>query len=192
MRDDMVHVVAAVIERDARFLLGKRSVTKKSAAGYWAPVVGRIEHGESEEQAVIREVREEVGLEVFPVEKIASFPNGDRSAIIHWWRTVIVGDALARPMNDEHSEVRWVSVAEMRSLYPMFAEDIEVFAQLSQWARKLSASRITPGSSDHPRGAWNERVRAQSALRLLGTRAPAKLGTPPACISAACGFTTQP
>src|SRR3954465_14236530 len=95
--ESMVHVVAAVIERDGRFLLGKRSVTKKSAPGYWAPVVGRIQNGESEEQAVVREVREEVGLVVSPIEKFASFPTGDRSAIIHWWRTILVGDALARP-----------------------------------------------------------------------------------------------
>jgi hypothetical protein len=47
-----VHVVAAVIGRRGRLLLGKRSLSKTSAPGYWTPIVGRIEAGESEEDAV--------------------------------------------------------------------------------------------------------------------------------------------
>ena len=38
-------VVAAVLERDGRFLLGKRNAHKK-AAGYWCPICGGVEPGE--------------------------------------------------------------------------------------------------------------------------------------------------
>lgn len=51
-----------VIIQDQRVLLGKRSLWKKKAPGYWCPVSGHIERGESEEASVIREASEEIGL----------------------------------------------------------------------------------------------------------------------------------
>lgn len=65
-------VVAAVIQKENKFLLGKRSLSKKSAPGYWCPVSGRIEPDETEQQAVVREVFEEVGLIVTASHKVAN------------------------------------------------------------------------------------------------------------------------
>src|SRR5206468_2424577 len=53
--------VVAVLQRAGRVLVVKRG-PEAVLSGYWAPLSGRIEPGESQEQAVIREVREEVGL----------------------------------------------------------------------------------------------------------------------------------
>lgn len=47
-----VQVVAAVIRDRNKFLLGKRSLSKKSAPGYWCPVSGKIEIGETEQEAI--------------------------------------------------------------------------------------------------------------------------------------------
>ena len=38
--------------------------------GYWAPPSGKVEAGESQEAAVIREVKEEVGVTIRPVRKV--------------------------------------------------------------------------------------------------------------------------
>ena len=53
-----VQVVAAVLIKDNKFLLGKRAMYKKSAPGFWCPVSGKIELNETEQQAVVREVFE--------------------------------------------------------------------------------------------------------------------------------------
>lgn len=125
-----VQVVAAVIKKENKFLIGKRALSKKSAPGYWCPVSGRVEANESEEEAVIREVLEEVGLDVKPKRKIGAFDTRDKSAIIHWWLVdVISGQPVLK--NDEHSELGWFSVFEMENLKNVFPEDIEIYKALS-------------------------------------------------------------
>ena len=123
-------VVAAVIERNGRFLLGKRSLAKQSAPGVWHAVCGRVELGESEAEAVRREVLEETGLLVTATEQVWQADTRDGLACIHWWRVELLDDRPARLLQDEHSELRWVSVREMRDLELVFAEDIALFARL--------------------------------------------------------------
>jgi 8-oxo-dGTP diphosphatase len=126
---EKTQVIAAVIEWNGKFLLGKRSTTKKSAPGYWCPVSGRIEDGETEQEAVTREVMEEVGLSVTPVEKLCDFDTRDGSARIHWWlMRILAGEATLK--NDEHTELTWVTVDEMASLQPIFEEDVSVFKRV--------------------------------------------------------------
>ncbi len=122
-------VIAAVIERSGKFLLGKRSLAKRVGPGHWCPITGRIEINETEAQAVVREVFEETSLLVNALVKVGSHETRDKSAIIHWWRVkIIAGEAKLN--NDENLELRWVSMEEMRVLTPMFEEDIAVFENL--------------------------------------------------------------
>ena len=119
-----------MIEKSGRFLIGKRSLPKKSAPGFWCPITGKIEDGETEEAAVVREVFEETGLSVEPVRKFAEFDTRDKSAHLIWWIVRIVGDEdVAR--NHEHTELRWVTIEEMRELRPIFEEDLGVFEKLA-------------------------------------------------------------
>lgn len=121
-----IDVVAAIIERSGRFLFGKRSPHKRSAPGYWCPISGRVEPGESQADAVVREVREETGLRVVAVEKVGECDTHDGSALIHWWRVRLEGEAPARLANDEHTELAWVTLEEMRRLEPVFLEDVAI------------------------------------------------------------------
>lgn len=124
-----VQVVAVVIKDQNKFLLGKRSLSKKSAPGYWCPVSGKIEIGEMEQEAVVREVFEEVNLVVVAKSKLGIFDTRDRSAMIHWWLVdVVSGEPSLK--NDEHSELRWFSISEMEILENVFSEDIELFKTL--------------------------------------------------------------
>jgi ubiquinone/menaquinone biosynthesis C-methylase UbiE/8-oxo-dGTP pyrophosphatase MutT (NUDIX family) len=121
-----IDVVAAIIERHGRFLFGKRSPHKLSAPGYWCPISGRVEPGESQAHAVEREVAEEVGLHVRAVEKVAECDTHDGSALIHWWRCDPLDDAPARLANDEHTELCWATIHELRRLEPVFVEDVTI------------------------------------------------------------------
>ena len=122
-------VVAAIIRQNNKFLLGKRAATKKSAPGFWSPICGRIEVNETPAQAVERVVLEEVGLVVQPIKQVAEFDTRDKSALILWWTVkVLVGEPQIK--NDEHSEIRWLSIDDMEKLDHVFSEDIELFRRI--------------------------------------------------------------
>lgn len=123
-------VVAAMIWRDGRFLVGKRSLEKRSAPGTWCAIVGGVEPGETQEGALRREVREETGLLVSALRWICQTDSRDGTARIHWWLAVPVGTSQQpRLANEEHSELRWASVEELRRLEPVFLDDVEIFAR---------------------------------------------------------------
>jgi 8-oxo-dGTP diphosphatase len=134
MQQAKVEVVAAIIERGGRFLLGKRSPHKRSAPGYWCTVCGGVEPGESRADAVVREVREETGLRVRALKEVAECDTHDGTALIHWWRVELLDDAPARLTNDEHSELGWFSIEEMKRLEPVFLEDIAILERVEPLA----------------------------------------------------------
>jgi len=61
--DKIVHVSAAVlVDRDGRVLLAQRPTGKK-LAGLWEFPGGKIESGETPEEALVRELQEELGID---------------------------------------------------------------------------------------------------------------------------------
>lgn len=57
-----VSIVAGLLCRDGRLLLGKRSIRRKAYPGVWDLPGGHVEVGETTEQALVRELREELGV----------------------------------------------------------------------------------------------------------------------------------
>jgi 8-oxo-dGTP pyrophosphatase MutT (NUDIX family) len=124
-----IDVVAVILERDGRFLLGKRSPHKLQAPDYWCPISGHLEAGESQAAAVVREVLEETGLRVAALDCVARCDTHDGRAVMHWWRVQPLDAAPAFLANDEHSALGWFSPEELRKLAPVFEEDIEILLQ---------------------------------------------------------------
>lgn len=129
-----VQVVAAIIEKDSRFLLGKRALHKKSAPGLWSPISGRIEAGETEAEAVVRECFEEIDLVVQAQRKIAEYDIDAGQARLHVWLVQITG-GQPHLKNDEHTELRWFSLNEIIHEKNMHEQDREVFLSLSASSR---------------------------------------------------------
>lgn len=123
-----VQAIVAVLQFEDKFLLGKRSPHKKSAPGYWCPVTGKIESGESETAAFSREVKEETGLLIKPLKKLCEINSRDGHIRLHWW----LGNAtsLNVTMNDEHTEMGWFTLNEIEQLFPIFHEDVELLRSL--------------------------------------------------------------
>ena len=118
-----------VIERDGKFLFGKRAHWKTVAPGYWCPISGHIEEGESEEEAVIREAQEEIGVSVIPLRKITESDTHDGKIRLHWWLTKIQAGEPAL-VSDENSQLRWVSPDQFFELKPSFEEDLAIIRDL--------------------------------------------------------------
>ncbi len=70
MKDGDYHltVLGVICRPDGKFLITQRALDKHWAAGWWEVSGGGVMAGETSEQAVIREVREETGLDVSNAE----------------------------------------------------------------------------------------------------------------------------
>jgi 8-oxo-dGTP pyrophosphatase MutT (NUDIX family) len=113
--------VVGLLRREDRFLVIRRS-PHVIGPGYWTPPSGRVEPGESEEDALRREMREELGVDVGPVEKVWECDTDDGAFRLHWWAARIVSGEL-RPEPSEVAEAGWVTPAEFLELEPTFAGD---------------------------------------------------------------------
>lgn len=105
----MTVVVAAAIERDGRYLAARR--TKPDwAAGRWEFPGGKVEPGESETAALVREIREELGVEISVGERVpGEWPLHD-DLVLHLY-VATVTDGEPQPL-DHHDALRWITPEE--------------------------------------------------------------------------------
>ncbi|NOS83861.1 MAG: NUDIX hydrolase [Ignavibacteria bacterium] len=127
MLSDLKDAVIIIIEKDCKYLFVKKSENTQGGK-YWAPVSGRVENNETQEEAVIRETFEEVGLKVTPNKKEWECKSEYGNYILHWWSVEIIS-GIESTASDEISEVKWVTLNEMKKLKPVFKMDIEYFEQ---------------------------------------------------------------
>ncbi len=113
--------VIAVIREDERVLAILRG-SGVISPGWWTFPGGRIESGESEEAALVREMSEELALEVTPLRKVWECDTDDGDFRLHWW-TVKIGAGELEPEPSEIAEARWVTPAEFLELEPTFVGD---------------------------------------------------------------------
>jgi 8-oxo-dGTP diphosphatase len=118
-----VNAVVAVLRREDRLLVIRRA-PELIGAGHWTPPSGRIEPGESQEEALRREMREELSVEVRPRQKVWECDTDDGDFRLHWW-TAAINSGELRPEPSEIAETRWVTPEEFLELEPTFAGDRE-------------------------------------------------------------------
>ncbi len=107
----MTRVVAALIWKRDRFLICQRPAYKERAL-LWEFAGGKVEPGESEEQALVREVQEELGVRI---EVGAKYMQ-----VVHTYPDLTVHLALfharitaGKPHLFEHQDLRWIRVEEI-------------------------------------------------------------------------------
>lgn len=129
MSERVRHAIVPIIRRGSTVLVIKRG-PEVLRPGYWCPPSGRLEPGETQEEAVVREVREELGVDVAPVAKVWECPTDDGSFVLHWWIADVSEDADLVPDPAEVAEARWVTPDEFLGLDPTFAGDRTFFQQV--------------------------------------------------------------
>jgi 8-oxo-dGTP diphosphatase len=132
-----VQCVGAVIrDEDRRILLILRG--HEPGVGLWSIPGGRIEPGESDEEAVVREVREETGLEVSCGPLLGAV---DRPGLaIRDYQAFVTGGTLIA--GDDAAAARWASPAEAEALDAAGDLTSELLVTLRSW------SVLPPGGSE--------------------------------------------
>jgi 8-oxo-dGTP diphosphatase len=108
----IVRVVAGIL-RDARgrVLIARRPEGKHMAGGWEFPG-GKLHAGESAEDALVRELREELGIEISGLERFITIDHeySDRRVLM---QTFLIRRCVGEPHGREGQAIRWCAVGEL-------------------------------------------------------------------------------
>jgi 8-oxo-dGTP diphosphatase len=101
-------VVGAAIVRDGRVLAARRTDPPETA-GRWELPGGKVDPGETHEQALVREIREELGVTV----AVRGWLPGEQPIGPYVLRVAVVALVDGEPTPHEHDQVRWLGLDEL-------------------------------------------------------------------------------
>jgi len=106
-------VRAIVRDREGRILLVRRSRANKSSPGVWEFPGGKIDPGENFAAALVREVKEECGLNVIPTRAVGAVQTETPGIhVVHvMMETQLVSGAVR--LSEEHDEHAWLLPADV-------------------------------------------------------------------------------
>lgn len=121
MEQQTLIVVGAAIVSDGR-VLGAQRAEPAALRGLWEFPGGKVDPGETPEEALVRECREELGAAIRVLDQIgadAPFPPSPdrrhtRPAVLRLLRAELVG---GEPRALEHLSLRWLSGSELHTLH---------------------------------------------------------------------------
>lgn len=124
----MVEVVAALIWDNDRFLICQRPAHKARAL-LWEFVGGKVEPGETKEQALIRECREELAITIDAHDIFMDVAHEYPDITVH---LTLYNAAIAEgvPQLLEHNAIAWIKPSEI-PLYNFCPADIEILKAIS-------------------------------------------------------------
>lgn len=119
-------VVGAAILDGGRLLAAQRAYPPQ-LAGKWELPGGKVDAGESDEAALVRECREELGVEIQLGRRVGrEWPIRETAVMRVWLATIAGGTPEAR----EHSALRWLTVDELHDV-EWLAPDLPIIEKLA-------------------------------------------------------------
>lgn len=140
----------AIVIRNGRFLVIRRSQHVVAPGAYCFPG-GGIEPGESDQQALVREMREELGVAVEPLRRVwqSATPWKVR---LSWWLTRIDPGASLLPSPAEVESIHWLTAAEMEALDGLLPSNHDFLQEWAAGQIQLDESPVQGATSST--GRW--------------------------------------
>ena len=103
----IVPVVVGIIQTGQTYLIAERP-QGKPYAGFWEFPGGKIESHESAYQALVRELKEELGIAVMSADPLCIYPHTypDKKVLLHCWRVTAFEGT---PIGKEGQQLCWAS-----------------------------------------------------------------------------------
>ncbi|NLB42566.1 MAG: (deoxy)nucleoside triphosphate pyrophosphohydrolase [Clostridiales bacterium] len=123
----MVDVVAALIWDEDKFLICQRPANKARGL-LWEFVGGKVEHGETKEQALIRECREELAITLSVGDVFMDVVHEYPDITVH---LILFNATIAQgvPQLIEHNDLKWITSEEIPQ-YNFCPADEEILKRL--------------------------------------------------------------
>ncbi|MDR6981866.1 8-oxo-dGTP diphosphatase [Rheinheimera pacifica] len=114
VQNNLVHVAVGVIVRQQQILLALRS-SKQHQGGKWEFPGGKVEAGETVQQALNRELQEEVAISVSQSSPLMQleYAYPEKTVLLDIW---LVTEFSGEPHGREGQPLRWASVAELTEI----------------------------------------------------------------------------
>ena len=125
----MTEVVAALIWQGETFMICQRPAHKARGL-LWEFVGGKVEPGETKEQALIRECREELAVTVSVGEIFMDVVHEYPDLTVHL-TLFHASIAEGEPQKLEHNDIRWITPREIPQ-YAFCPADVEILEEITQ------------------------------------------------------------
>ena len=124
----MLKVVAALIMKDGKILIAKRSTGNKNIIGKWEFPGGKVEENETEKQAIEREIKEEFDILVRAEKFITNVISKDKKSEIDL-KLYLCKYIDGKIKLNDHSDYKWVDKDEIFD-YDLANLDVELVKKM--------------------------------------------------------------
>lgn len=133
----MSNSVACIVFKNGKILVAHR-IPKGDMGNRWEFPGGKVDEGETEQIAVVREMREEFGVKAVPGEKIAScsFFHKEKECFLNAYLVQLEHDGIEKPyVLTEHTEYKWVFPEEIKNL-AFVDSDLKIYPDVLKFLEK--------------------------------------------------------
>lgn len=136
---DTNKVAIPVIQNDkGEYLLITRSEYPEHK-GEWGPIAGHVKENESIEEALIREAKEELNLDITPIKQVVTIAQDIKGDVGFWWLCKVIGGEIRT--NEEIEKYEFFASSEVKNikLWPATKKFFENFVWQKIWNLKFSS-----------------------------------------------------